>query len=349
MNGLMAYSAIKTKISVMKGNLITKAQFAEIANLSNMSEMVAYLSKHPGYGFLLSDLDFRYVNRSALEELLVYSPCADFNKIYSFGRLEQKKFVDIHYLYFQIRFIKRAIRKLYNNYPIQTEVSNMEKLFAGHEKFDIRLVAQSTDIPDLISNLKGSIFYEPLKDIKDVTNLKLFDYELALDLFYFKTLWKLRSSFGRADKEILAKMYGKQIDMLNIMWVYRFKKYYSVLPKDLNNYLIPVHYKLHDDYLEKLVNSDDISSFYSVLNETYYGRFFNIVDQETFEYAYRKVMTDMHRSEYKKNPYSLMAIINYLYLKDEEVKKLITIAECIRYKYSPDKIISTLETIGGAG
>ena len=40
----------------MKGNLISEEEYSEIANLSTISEMVAYLSKHAGYGFLLNDL-----------------------------------------------------------------------------------------------------------------------------------------------------------------------------------------------------------------------------------------------------------------------------------------------------
>lgn len=347
MKGLIAYSGLTTKVRVMKGNLISKEEYSEITNLSNISEMVAYLSKHPGYGFLLTDLDYRYVNRTSLEELIVYSPCADFNKLYSFATLNQRTFIDNYYINFQIRFLKRAIRKLYNNLPLDSEVTNMEKLFAGHEEFNFRAIASSKTISELISNLKDSMFYEPLKALKDVASPILFDYEIALDLFYFKNLWNSRKKFNSSDKNIISVTYGKQIDMLNIMWIYRTKKYYAVTPKDLLNYLIPIKYKLKRKSLEKLANSEDISDFYRILNETYYGKFFTIVDQETFEYAYRNIMMGMHRKEYKKNPYSLAAIITYLYQKDDEVKKLITIAECIRYHYSPEKIIKTLEKIGG--
>jgi V/A-type H+-transporting ATPase subunit C len=99
----------------------------------------------------------------------------------------------------------------------------------------------------------------------------------------------------------------------------------------------------------KLLNSEDVDEFLKEMKETYYGKYMYAADNTTFEYAYHHVMSKMHIRDYRENPFSLASVTTYLYLKDEEVKKLITIAECIRYKYSPEKIINTLNTIGGAG
>ena len=104
----------------------------------------------------------------------------------------------------------------------------MEKLFGKHANFNFSIVATSTDIADLILNLKDSIFYEPLSSLQNKSDLRLFDYEIALDLFYFKTLWKVKDTFNKKDREVLTHTYGRQIDMLNIMWIYRTKKYYTV-------------------------------------------------------------------------------------------------------------------------
>lgn len=350
MKGLIAYSGLTTKIRVMKGNLISQDEYLEIASVSNISEMVAYLSKHPGYNFLLTDLDYRYVSRAALEELIVYSPCADLNRIFTFSNQMQKKFVDNYYIYFQVRFLKRAIRKLYNNFPIQSEAANMEKLFDGHEKFDFKIIAASESIDDLIQNLKGTIFFEAFDSLKETDSLSLFDYEIALDLFYFKNLWNSRLKINtKTDSDIITLTYGKQIDMMNLMLIYRLKKYYSIPSDKIKSFLIPVKNKIKDSQLEKLINSEDMNEFQAALKSNYYGKFFNFSTQDSFEYSYRKIMIDMHKRVYKNNPYSISSIITYLYLKDEEVKKLTTIAECIRYKYPPDKIISTLNKIGGAG
>ncbi len=347
MKGLKAYGGLTTKVRAMKGNLISEEEYSEIANLSTISEMVAYLSKHPGYGFLLNDLDFRYVNRTALEELIVYSPCADFNKIYSFSNMKQKTFVDMYFIYFQIRFLKRAIRKLYNKIPIQTEVATMEKLFGKHANFNFSIVATSTDIADLILNLKDSIFYEPLSSLQNKSDLRLFDYEIALDLFYFKTLWKVKDTFNKKDREVLTHTYGRQIDMLNIMWIYRTKKYYTVANADIESFLIPVNYKIKKNQMVMLVNSDDVDEFINVLKTTYYGKQYSVLKEETFEIAENRIMTKLHKRDYRNNPFSLAAITNYLYLKDIEIKKLTTIAECIRYKYPPEKTLGTIRRLGG--
>lgn len=42
---------------------------------------------------------------------------------------------------------------------------------------------------EFVENLKGSIYYEPLKRLSGLDNPTLWDYETAIDLFYFKSLW----------------------------------------------------------------------------------------------------------------------------------------------------------------
>ncbi len=102
-------------------------------------------------------MDFRYVNRRALEEMIVYSPCADFHKIYAFSNLKQRSLLTLIISTSRFAF-KKSNRKLYNNIKIVTEAANMEKLFAGHSDFDFGMITQTKDNDELVLNLKESIF-----------------------------------------------------------------------------------------------------------------------------------------------------------------------------------------------
>jgi V/A-type H+-transporting ATPase subunit C len=55
-------------------------------------------------------------------------------------------------------------------------------------------------------------------------------------------------------------------------------------------------------------------------------------------------MDRLYRAERRQNPYSIAAINTYLFLKEEEVRKLTTAIECIRYGLSSGE---TLAYIGG--
>ena len=42
---------------------------------------------------------------------------------------------------------------------------------------------------------KRQEYYEPLKKLKDSQSVTLFDYDLALNLYYFTAMWKERKKF----------------------------------------------------------------------------------------------------------------------------------------------------------
>nr|WP_330424443.1 V-type ATPase subunit [Dorea sp. AM58-8] len=53
----------------------------------------------------------------------------------------------------------------------------------------------------------------------------------------------------------------------------------------------------------------------------------------------------MYLSDRRRNPYSLATVNTYLFLKEEEINRLTTALECIRYGLTPRE---TLGYIGGA-
>ena len=58
----------------------------------------------------------------------------------------------------------------------------------------------STNIDELVDNLRGSEYYEALKPIRDSGAATLFDYDQALELYYFTNYWR------RGKKGILRKI-----------------------------------------------------------------------------------------------------------------------------------------------
>lgn len=94
---------------------------------------------------------------------------------------------------------------------------------------------------------------QPLKRLENVENPTLFDYDLALNLYYFTTMWKKRKKILKhKELEIFTRDAGAKIDLLNLQWIYRAKKYYNMLPPDISTLLIPIHYRIHVDQLRIL-------------------------------------------------------------------------------------------------
>ena len=87
--------------------------------------------------------------------------------------------------------------------------------------------------------MQGTEYYEPLRKLRDSNASTLFDYDLALDLYYYTTLWKEKKKvLKKRELEIFTRDIGSKIDLLNLQWIYRAKKYFKMQPADIYSMII---------------------------------------------------------------------------------------------------------------
>ena len=82
MSGIISYSGIATKTRAMRGKLLTREDYASLAELKSVADAVTYLRQHTAYGGLLKEVTESRLHRGVVEELLLRSLYEDFNKIY---------------------------------------------------------------------------------------------------------------------------------------------------------------------------------------------------------------------------------------------------------------------------
>ncbi|MEG0108367.1 MAG: V-type ATPase subunit, partial [Lachnospiraceae bacterium] len=191
----------------------------------------------------------------------------------------------------------------------------------------------------LVDNLKDTSYFEPLNRLRQTHASTLFDYNLALDLYYYSSIWKEKNKTLKGQSlEIFTKYHGVKIDFLNLQWIYRAKKYYHMTSTDIYSLLIPIHYKIRTPMLRALVESASIDEFNVLLYQTYYCKKYNTAEKMSLEAIYSDYLYRLFRTDSKNNPYSITTINNYLFLKEEEIRKITTALECIRYKLGPSDI-----------
>ena len=56
--------------------------------------------------------------------------------------------------------------------------------------------------------------------------------------------------------------------MLNLMWIYRGKKYFEFTNEIIFTYLLPVRYRLTEEVIKQLVNADSVERFIDIVNQS---------------------------------------------------------------------------------
>lgn len=345
MGNLLEYSGIVTKVRAMEAKLLKPEQFTEIANLRSVPEIYDYLRTNTAYAGILDTLSEDQIHRGNIEKVLTQSLYHDYTKLYRFCGQKQRRFMKLIMKNYEIDLINYCLRIVINHYKKPFDLDYKKPFFDRYSQISIEKLITSRTTDELVENLKGTEYYAPLQKLKDAQNITLYDYNLTLDLYFFTSTWKEQKKvLKKPDLELIMREQGSRIDLLNLQWIYRAKKYYNMKPADIYLLLIPIHYKLSTDQVKEMVEADGLEAFETAVARTTYARHYSFRQKLTTEQMYTECLRYLYKVDRRRNPYSIAAINTYLFLKEEELKKLTTAMECVRYSLSPSE---TLAYIGG--
>lgn len=345
MGNLLKYSGIVTKIRAMEAKLLTPEQFADIANLRSVPDIADYLRKNTAYAEVLDTLTEDQIHRGNIEKVLVQSLYHDYTKIYRFCGPNQRKFLKLYLKRYEVDLINYCLRIVINHYQEPFDLNHKKPFFDKYSQISIEKLITSRTTDQLVENLKGTEYYEPLKKLKNSQSVTLFDYDLALNLYYFTAMWKERKKFlKKKELELFTRDCGSKIDLLNMQWIYRSKKHFHLKEADIYSLLIPIHYRVSVEQVKAMVEASDVDEFFTLFQKTSYARHYDFGQELTMEQMYEDCLYHLYTADRRQNPYSIASINMYLFLKEEELRKLTTAMECIRYGLNPGE---TLGYVGG--
>lgn len=339
MGSVLSYSGISTKIRAMSSHLVTDEQLQEIVRFSDVPQVAAYLKKTPEYAKAWSDLDENNLHRGEIEKLLKKSIFGNFSRIYNFANKEQRKFLALYSKRYEIRVLKEIMTNLFDHRSTDpVDMSPYRDFFLHHSKLDIDRVAGAGNMDEFMTALKGNEFYAPLQSVYENGNGLLFDYGMALDLYYFNQIWSVRKKlFKGNDLDEITKAYGEKFDMLNLQFILRSKRYYKMEPAAIYAQLIPVNYKLKKEEITALVEATSKEEGEQIFSRTWYGRKYQQLNLISMEELYNSLLRTVLEKEARKAPYSVAVLYSYLYHKEHEVNRLTIALECVRYQVDPDE------------
>ena len=337
MSKLLSYSGLVTKIRAMQSQLLTDDQYRELAEMTSVPMAVAWLRQKPTYKELLSGQDESTLHRGDVEKHLTNTIYNDYASIYRFANIEQRKFLSLYFKRYEIAILKNCLNKIFDHRDLDLDLDLFKNFFDKHSHMDIELLASSTSLDQFIFNLQGTEYYLPLHRLQEMKEASLFDYETALDLYYFRSIWKVKDKlFKKKDLEQLTAIYGNKFDMLNLQFIHRSKKFFQMTPADIYALIIPIHYKLTKNEIIAMAEAEGDDAFQEILKKSYYGKHYDLQNNIILEDVYIYSMKHILSRQVAKQPYGVASMYQYLYLKDHEIRRLTVALECIRYGLTAD-------------
>lgn len=333
------YISIATKIKAMQKHLLKDSDYEKLAKFNSLIELVEYLKLHPTYEPYFTNLNTVIVHRAEIEKRLYWAFNEEFTKVYKFANLETRKFLKAYAFGMVTLFIRNAMHAQFRNIPSEVDLRCLYKFFEHYTDINPHKLREAKSIPELLDTLKNSKLYDGLKSIYDTTGEQMIYFETYLDSYFFSKMWSLRFKLtNKKDIDYIKKLYGTTIDLVNIMTIYRSKKYYNLQDSNIIPFLLPINYNLTKDDINALIHSENVNACIEAINKTKYTNLTKDLNKRTIGSVAFEILSHLQRKNSKNNLDSLASVGSYFFFKRQEIYSLITITEGLKYNIGEKEI-----------
>lgn len=333
MGSVKRFAAINTKIRTLEGKLLTKDDYNKLIAMKSVGDIAKYLKANTAYNKVLDNINVSSIHTDQLELLLKKYIVKQYEKLIHYFTDEYRKLFKILFTRYEIEDLKIFLRTI----DREESLSNVKDLivYSGiYSTIDYETLSLSKNLEGLITNLKGTIYHNALKAYtKESQEKRLFYMEMSLDRLYFKLLSERIEKLDKRDRDILRELLGKNIDLMNLQWIYRGLKFYKLFPEELINYTLHNGYYLNFKRIKELCYTKNEKELIDKMVDSRYGFLFDnrdtleiFMERRIERYLYF-VFLDYKRRE-KMN---IIEAVVYMHLLEYEMRDIISIVEAVRY------------------
>lgn len=336
------YSAIAAKLKAMHANFLTAEDFEQLLSKTSVNDICSYLKSTKGYAEMLAEVNEHDVHRGAMELLIEKNLVNEYVRLYNFFDHSKREIMKFWFMRHELEFLKREIRYIYTNEKRSGDDLNQgrfDAFFSTHTKINREIMKNASSLSDCIEACKATPYWQALQRAENL-NADFFSMGMMMDSMYYAESWKtINLRLDKSQRELIKKHIGTKIDLLNMMWIYRGKKYFNFSSEMIFTYLLPVRYRLNEDVFRQMVTAETVESMIGIARGTVYGELFDGIENGIFvEENYDRITYKLAKHIFINHTDSMAAVYAYLSLREIEIKKVVTIIEGIRYSQNSDSI-----------
>lgn len=334
MTAVFKYSYPHAKVRVMKGTLFSDDDFRTLLQADSYRQLLLLLQTTH---YLPASAEAEgEISLPVLNHLLYQSIFSDYEKVIHAVKGEIQNFFILLYQKYELTNLKTILRGMCSHLPPE-EIAPLLLPTARYTLFSKQDVLALRDVFEVVEHLQGSFFQYPLNRAlhRFEKEREFFPLEMSLDLHYYRTLWDKTETLPAEERKIVRKLIGMLIDMLNVVWILRFKEQYQFSPEEILNYTIHRGYAFRLGDRRKLAEAQDAAAMLTYLQHTPYGKALSGNESlNTLHVVLLRYIVTQVQPYFRSQPFQIGVILGYLLLKEFEVSDLMTIAEAKKYEYS---------------
>lgn len=337
MNPFAAYRAINTKIHGKKRSLLPKTEWAKLAALQNVSQVIDYLKKQESYKAVFATCKNNDLHRSDLEILLDRYCVREIEEMLHYFSGSYKDFFSTFLMEYEILDLDLILRTIAR----EESMAGIEELFVHSEKWasaDYHKLINCKNVAQFVEALKGSSYYLAIKTLtQEDLSKREFHMEMKLYMLYYSILGEKMERLEKKDQKIARLFIGTKIDFLNAQWLYRAIKYYDISPEEILIYSLPNGNKLTYRKLKQLSYIKNVDECKRLIE-----KYLNYPLFKDNNDAFLDCMSDRYLYKFAlkmaKDDETIASSLSYINLIGIETNDLIALTEGVRYELPENEL-----------
>lgn len=340
MGNIRRFASINTKIKALEGKLLSKDDYRNLIAAGSVKEIAGYLKDNTAYFKVLKDVNVSNLQVDQLELFLKKYIVGQYEKLIHHFTDEYRKLFRTLFIRYEIEDLKLYLRAV-NREEDLAAVKKLIVYSGSYSMINYETLSTSKNLQELIDNLSETIYYNALKAyVNEDSQRRMFYMSMSLDRLYFKLLSEQIEKLSREDRNILKELLGKNVDLLNLQWIYRGLKFYRLSPEELVNYTMHYGYYLNYKRIKELCYTKNEDELISKMIDSKYGFLFDNRDTlEVFmERRIERYLYFLFLDYRKREKMNIIESVVFMHLMEYEMRDIISIVEAVRYGMDKEDI-----------
>ena len=331
--------ALAAKAKAMYGQRLKKEDYEELLRKGSVGEVAGYLKNETEYGSTMRDIYENRIHRGQLEGLLRQNMYEKIEKLLRFSMLTKNRFYRMNIVKREIEVILLALRsimpdKMEDDETYDVMVRDIPISLSEYFSFDVNEISEIMTYEDILEILSKTPYQRIIRpyQVEKGEKIDFASIERDLYVYYYNYVFQvIEENFHGRKKKELFEIYRTQIELQNIIKIYRFKKFFKVTNEQIRRSMVTTKSRMSDTFINELIDEPTAEGVLKRLEMSKYSLYVDDQDYTYIEYYANGIKYHLAKRYMHFSIESPVVFTVYTILLEIEITNIINIVEAIRY------------------
>jgi V/A-type H+-transporting ATPase subunit C len=340
MSSVSTYGYVNARVRTKRGSLLSGSAYKALAAASNLPDVLNQLARLKP-GTLLEQAPKHSIE--SLECLLIQEEVRQVMEIKKASRGQARDILAALLARVDAQNVKAILRSWQKRDKTVVGIIESPGLLA----LPVQEMLAAGNLVKFAGYLTEAFFYESFLNLAVAyeRHQSLFEIEVGIDKSIYQALWDITAHLNQTDRHIVRRMVGIEIDLQNLDWVARIRKYYQAQLAAMDVSLIPNGYRLPQATLRRMITTGSLDEGIDRILPGIATESADTTQTEALEKLEQFLNQALHYEAnrlFLEYPLSIGSSIGYYYLLRIETRNIRSLVNAKHYQLPPQKILANL-------